>query len=142
MEIKTLNEQLFDVYESFVLGHKESLMYYSIRFLKLLMRVLDAEQKYLVAFDGDQLIGVIEVRSNNHISLLFVKAGYQNIGVARKLLSLSLASCRRVNPSLAYIDVHSSPNAVEIYEGLGFTRSGIEQEVNGIRFTPMKLTVT
>ncbi|MEW6034400.1 MAG: GNAT family N-acetyltransferase [Chloroflexota bacterium] len=48
----------------------------------------------------------------------------------------------RTNPSLDYIDVHSSPYAVEIYEKLGFTCTGIEQEINGIGFAPMKLPVT
>jgi len=95
----------------------------------------------LVASDRDQLVGIIEVRSNNHICLLFVKTGYQNMGVAKKLLSLSLDYCRRANPSLDFIDVHSSPYAVEIYAKLGFTRTGIEQEINGIRFTPMRLPI-
>jgi GNAT superfamily N-acetyltransferase len=96
----------------------------------------------IVALYMGKFIGVIEVRANNHISLLFVKTGYHNMGVAKKLLNLSLDRCRRANPSLNYIDVHSSPYAVKVYERLGFARTNEEQEVNGIRFTPMRLTLT
>ena len=95
----------------------------------------------LMAMDGDKLVGVIEVRSNNHISLLFVKTEYHHRGIARKLLQLSLEACRKAKPDLDQIDVNSSPYAVGIYAKLGFKRTDMEQEVNGIKFTPMKLTI-
>ena len=95
----------------------------------------------LVALDGDKLVGIIEIRSNNHISLLYVKTEYHNKGIAGRLLKLSIESGQKDNPLLNYIDVNSSPYAVEIYEKLGFERIGVEREVNGIRFTPMKLTL-
>ncbi|HXZ94972.1 MAG TPA: GNAT family N-acetyltransferase [Dehalococcoidia bacterium] len=93
------------------------------------------------ASDADKLAGVIEIRENNHVSLLFVKTEYQNLGIAKKLLELSLERCRKANPSLDHIDVNSSPYAVKIYERLGFKTIGMQQEVNGIRFTPMKLLI-
>jgi ribosomal protein S18 acetylase RimI-like enzyme len=100
-----------------------------------------AEKVHLVllALDKNKLVGVIEIRSYNHISLLFVKTEYHNKGIAARLLKLSLESSRRANPLLDSVDVNSSPYAVDIYEKLGFERTGVEQEVNGIKFTPMKL---
>jgi ribosomal protein S18 acetylase RimI-like enzyme len=93
----------------------------------------------LVAFDADRLSGVIEMRENSHLSLLFVKTEYQNLGIGKKLLELSLELCRKANPHLDHISVHSSPYAVKVYEKLGFTSTGVQQEVNGIKFTPMEL---
>jgi GNAT superfamily N-acetyltransferase len=95
----------------------------------------------LVASDADALAGVIEVRDNNHISLFFVKSEYQNLGIGRKLLALSLELCRKTIPPPEYIDVNSSPHAIKIYEKLGFTATGASQEINGIKFTPMKLSL-
>ena len=95
----------------------------------------------LVASDADTLVGVIEMRENDHISLLFVKTEYQRQGIGKKLLELSLGLCRKTNHHLDHIDVISSPYAVKIYKKLGFTVTGVQQEVNGIRFTPMKLLV-
>jgi hypothetical protein len=40
---------------------------------------------------------------------------------------------------LAQVSVNSSPNAVPIYERLGFASWSPEQTVNGIRFVPMLL---
>jgi ribosomal protein S18 acetylase RimI-like enzyme len=119
-------------------GVREFLNYVNPQFLN---HRVQRNHIVLVALNGDQLIGAIELRSYNHISLLFVKTEYQNMGIAKKLLNLSLELCKRANPSLAHIDVNSSPNAVRIYEKLGFTQTDIEQEVNGIRFTPMKLSI-
>jgi ribosomal protein S18 acetylase RimI-like enzyme len=101
----------------------------------------DKDHVIFVALDGDKLVGIIEIRSNNHISLLYVKTEYHNKGIARRLLNLCVETSLKDNPFLKHIDVNSSPYAVEIYEKLGFERTGAEQEVNGIRFTPMKLTL-
>ncbi|WP_094603611.1 GNAT family N-acetyltransferase [Sporomusa silvacetica] len=39
------------------------------------------------------------------------------------------------------ITVNSSPYAVLIYEKMGFVRTDVEQEINGIRFIPMKFNI-
>jgi GNAT superfamily N-acetyltransferase len=85
------------------------------------------------------IIGAIEIRSNNHLALLFVKSQYHKLGIAKKLLKLAIEKCRQEEGTIDTIDVHSSPNAVPIYEKLGFRKTNTEQVVNGIRFTPMVL---
>lgn len=93
----------------------------------------------LVAVDSSLLIGVIEVRSYNHISLLFVKREYHRRGIARKLLELAIEKCRQVDKIIDEVDVNSSPYAVKIYERLRFIKVDDERLVDGIRFIPMKL---
>lgn len=93
----------------------------------------------LVAVDGNKIAGVIEVRSNYHISLLFVKKEYQKRGIAKKLLELALVKCRQHKPDVSIVEVNSSPYAVPVYENLGFMKINIEQVANGMRYTPMTL---
>ncbi len=92
----------------------------------------------LVAVYDSLIVGVIEIRSNNHISLLFVKKEYQRRGIAGRLLELAIQRCIQGDNTTSEIDVNSSPYAVKIYEKLGFTRADAEKLVNGIRFIPMK----
>jgi ribosomal protein S18 acetylase RimI-like enzyme len=92
-----------------------------------------------VAVVDDLVTGAIEVRSNNHISLLFVKKEYQGRGIARELLELAIERCRQADNMIDEFDANSSPYAVKVYERLGFTRVDDAKLVNGIRFIPMKL---
>ncbi len=94
-----------------------------------------------VAVVDDVITGVIEVRSNNHICLLFVKKEFQGRGIARELLELAIEKCRWADNTINEVDVNSSPYAVKIYEKLGFTRVDNEKLLNGIIFIPMKLRV-
>lgn len=94
-----------------------------------------------VALDKDEIVGVIEMRNISHISLLFVKKEYQKMGIAKKLLELSIDKSKNINHSIIVIEVNSSPYAVKIYEHMGFITIDVEQVVNGIRFVPMNLTL-
>ncbi|MCX6653928.1 MAG: GNAT family N-acetyltransferase [Candidatus Bathyarchaeota archaeon] len=93
----------------------------------------------IVALKHERIIGVIEVRSNNHIALLFVKKEHQHRGIAKKLLELAVSKCKQRKSDVSVIEVNSSPFAVPFYEKLGFMKVKSEQLVNGIRFTPMTL---
>jgi GNAT superfamily N-acetyltransferase len=91
----------------------------------------------LVAETQGQLVGAIEVRNSDHISLLFVESQSQQKGVGKELWRRALDTCLASRPDVARITVHSSPNAVEAYRKLGFLVEGPERIENGIRFTPM-----
>jgi GNAT superfamily N-acetyltransferase len=90
-----------------------------------------------VAASGSKIVGVIEMRENRHIALLFVDASCQRQGIARELIRRAVAVCRERAPGLHTIAVNASPNAVPAYCKLGFQPAGEEQTVNGIRFIPM-----
>jgi GNAT superfamily N-acetyltransferase len=95
----------------------------------------------ILAFDNNELVGVIEVRNYNHISLFFVRKEYQNKGIGKELNKLAINECKIFRPDIAVIEVHSSPYAVPIYEKLGFVQVSAEQVENGMRFTPMKYEI-
>ena len=90
----------------------------------------------LAEMDG-RLVGMIEVRNCDHISLLFVEGEFQKQGVARDLVRRAIQRCMLNRSKLGRVTVNSSPNAVEAYKHMGFRPLGPEQTANGIRFVPM-----
>ena len=85
------------------------------------------------AFDGDRLVGTLCMREPQHIGGFFVDARYQRRGIGRRLFD-----AMRRDYAIQKFTVHASPCAVEVYRHLGFTPTGGEQTVNGLRFTPMR----
>lgn len=93
-------------------------------------------------FDCEKLIGVLAIRDLSHICMLFVDKNYHKRGVAKKLMAIGVKYCTESKDDLTEVTVNSSPYAVEVYHKLGFKDTNVEQIVNGIRFTPMKLSIS
>lgn len=93
----------------------------------------------LVAVDvsAKRLVGVIEVRGGDHVSLLFVASEHQRRGIARRLYAAARKRMLAERPDLVEITVNASPNAVAAYERLGFRAVAPEQLTAGIRYVPM-----
>ena len=90
--------------------------------------------RYYGAFDGEKLIGLLAIRERqNHICFFFVDGEYHRRGIGTKLF-------RRLREDFPgqKITLNSSPYGLPFYKALGFTATGSEQTVNGIRFTPME----
>ena len=92
-----------------------------------------------VATTADSLVGMIEMRQNNHVALLFVDKAFHRQGVARALLDDALGEARRHQPDVERVTVNSSRYGVPAYEKLGFRQTGPERAVNGIVFIPMAM---
>ena len=91
----------------------------------------------LVAVNGDEIIGCIEIRNNQHISMLFVARPWQGKGIGRQLWNSALKRSQAADDSVREFTVCSSPYAVPIYEKLGFCKTSSEQVSSGLRFMPM-----
>ena len=85
------------------------------------------------------LAGMIEMRQNNHVSLLFVVEAFQRQGLSRTLLDHAMAEVRDRGGELERVTVNSSRYGVPAYKALGFRQTGPERSVNGILFTPMAM---
>lgn len=83
--------------------------------------------------DKDNLVGVIATRGTNHISMLFVNKEYHKQGIASDLIQVVKERCE----GQCNITVNSSPYAIDFYHKLGFSDTGKELTMDGIRFTPM-----
>ena len=103
------------------------------------MFIMGAYQMF-VAFDGKRMTGMISVRSNSHISLLFVDAEYHRKGIGRALMS-HLCGYLKNELGIKRVTVNASPYGVGFYHKLGFRDLQPEQKSEGIRYTPMELLV-
>jgi GNAT superfamily N-acetyltransferase len=94
-----------------------------------------------VAFIDSKLVGMIEIRDNKFISLLFVDKEHQGQGIAKKLFDKSLKEIIRRDPKLDKFYVHASPFSIPVYKKMGFTETNIMQEENAIKYLPMEMTI-
>lgn len=104
-----------------------------------LERRADEGHVILLAVEGDSLLGMIEMRHGNHISLLFVCEAHQGEGIGRELVARALQRCGDVADGGEPITVHASPNSVGFYRKAGFLPQGPERIEHGIRYIPMRL---
>ncbi len=103
------------------------------------LRARLSSHKVFVADFDDELVGVLEMRGTDHLSMFFINDIWQQRGVGTALFEAAMKYNLSENPDLEFITVHSSPNSVEFYKSLGFETQKPEQESDGIRFTPMIL---
>lgn len=97
---------------------------------------LEGKYKVLAAFDKDIMVGIVGVRNETHISLLFVDSEYHRRGIASELLKQMFYNTFR-EYGKREMTVNSSPYAVGFYHKIGFSDTNIEQTTDGIRYTPM-----
>ena len=93
----------------------------------------------LLAEEGGRIAGMIEMRDHRHVSLFFVEPHRQGLGLGGELLRRALEICRSADPGVREVTVNSSPNAIAVYERMGFKATGREQTISGVRSTPMRL---
>ena len=94
------------------------------------------------AFDGDKMVALIGMRSSKtHINLVFTKKEYHRKGIATAIFKFLLNDLLNENPSLNELTLNSSPYGLPFHISLGFIPLSEEQEINGIRFTPMKYSI-
>lgn len=93
----------------------------------------------LVASQQEQIVGMIEVKNNEHITKLFVDDSYRKNGIGKRLLTKAVSVCIKRNPSLTFISVKSSRAAVIVYEKMGFQKCGDARTERGIYYVPMML---
>ncbi len=73
--------------------------------------------------------------------LVFTKREYHRQGVAASIFQYLLADILKDNPGLREFTLNSSPYGKPFYLHVGFKPQSDEQEIDGIRFTPMKYTI-
>ena len=86
-------------------------------------------------------IGMLVVREESHIALIFVDSQHQGKGIGKGLINEAIRMCQDRNPKLAAITVNSSPNSISFYKGIGFNPLGDEVDEDGLRYTPMEKIV-
>lgn len=100
------------------------------------MFVMGAYQLFC-AFEDKRLVGMISLRNETHISLLFVDPAYHKRGIGRALIDY-VGKYVLLEEGFHVITVNAAPYAVGFYHKLGFGDTGSEMTNDGIRYTPME----
>ncbi len=95
------------------------------------------EYPVYAAFMGEEIVGMISLRSVNHISLLFVSDKYHRKGIGSMLIDEMKEHVER-DGRKDCITVNAAPYAIGFYHAVGFRDTGEKTEENGIIYTPMK----
>jgi GNAT superfamily N-acetyltransferase len=103
-------------------------------------RRLESGYFTMVAESGGKLAGMIEMRENKHISMLYVDKAYHRKGVAKELVRQAMEEISSNNESPKDITVNSSRYAVPFYERLGFIQYEDEKSIYGVIHIPMMVT--
>lgn len=103
-----------------------------------LKRMFDmGKYQMMVAFDQGKMIGMITLRNEMHISLLFVDERYHRHGIGRALIQ-KMADYVKSELGKSRLTVNSSPYGVGFYHRVGFRDLGPEKQQDGIIYTPME----
>ncbi len=94
-----------------------------------------------LAWDEEKIVGVIEMRDRNNITLFFVDKHYQNRGIARLLFQTAIAACTKRTPTIEKFHVHASICSVPVYKCFGFYETGKAHKRNGIHYVPMEMDI-
>lgn len=92
------------------------------------------------AYDSGRMIGMISLRGETHISLLFVDEKYHKMGIGRGLIDY-VSRYVLTEEGHGSITVNAAPYATGFYHRLGFVDTGVEQASDGIRYTPMQRSI-
>jgi predicted N-acetyltransferase YhbS len=83
-----------------------------------------------------RVVGVIELRGAERVSMLFVSTPHMGRGIATELMACAEAASRAAGR--VTMTVHSSLNAESFYRRLGFAPTDVAQKVYGFAYVPME----
>jgi len=139
-QVLDLVRQVFDSHVGPAYSEEGKQEFY--KYLKLedfLVRIQCHHHVFVARNGANGIVGVLELRDNSHISLLFVREDYQRSGIGRILVGQAIEAAKSAGS--VSMTVNSSPNAVSGYESFGFRTDTDEQMVKGIKFVPMTMAL-
>ena len=98
---------------------------------------MDGTNRMWGALLDGRIIGLMAMRGESHIVLVFTHRDHHRQGVASAILQALLADVRRESPDLRRLTLNSSPYGLPFYLHAGFKPADAEKTINGIRFTAM-----
>ena len=87
----------------------------------------------------NQLVGMLAMRDNSHISLLFVMGDFHRQGIGRMLFAQ--AKKYAALHLKRKITVNASPYGLPFYRAIGFKETDMESVIDGVRSTPMEAKI-
>lgn len=136
-----LVKKVFDEFEAPYYSKEGIVNFYKFANYDNIEKQLNKSIHIFIVKNRNEIIGMIGIKDYSHIALLFVDKRYHRKGIATKLLNMAKSYCREKNKNIECITVNSSPYGVKFYHATGFIDTDLEKEIDGIRFTPMKLEI-
>jgi GNAT superfamily N-acetyltransferase len=96
---------------------------------------------YLLGEVDGVFCGVVAVRNNSHLQNLYVAPSFQGRGVGKYLWETARDQALAAG-NTGEFTVNASMNAVPFYKRMGFESVGDVAMTGGLRFQPMKLSIT
>ena len=96
--------------------------------------------KFFVAKCNKEIIGVLETKNNDHISLYFVKKEFHKQDIGRKLFQMFMDTIKD-DVEIKAISVNSSIYAEKVYSKLGFISTDGILEKCGMKYIPMEYKI-
>jgi len=87
---------------------------------------------FIICKHKNNVVGVGEIRNNNHLNLFFVEPSLQRKGIGKKIFNRLLMAVIENE-----ITVNASLNAVNAYTKLGFIISSSANIIREIKYQPM-----
>ena len=103
------------------------------------MFVMGAYQM-LIAFNNEKIVGMITLRNECHISLLFVDRHFHRHGIGQALIK-RLADYVKAEIGGRRLTVNAAPYGVDFYHKVGFRDTGPRKQQEGIIYTPMEYII-
>ena len=112
-----------------------------IEYGNMVEKVNQGEMIFWGCYLNNYLVGVIALRTGQHISLLFVREKFHRLGVARRLVRVAVSHLVKQEPEIRGVTVNSWPFAVEFYKKIVFVPLRPERREDGIGFTSMRMSI-
>lgn len=90
-------------------------------------------------YTDDFLSGMIALRENSHISLLFVKGDHHRQGIGRMLYAEAKNYALAAGTEI--ITVNASEFGIPFYRAMGFYETDMQLNADGIIYTPMEAKI-
>jgi len=68
--------------------------------------------------ENRKIVGTLQLTKDGWICGLFIRVGYQKLGIGMKLVKKSESTCRKIG--LKHIRAHVAVNSIEFYKKLGY----------------------
>ena len=131
-----LAQDVFMMYEAPTFTRRGTESFLSFLWGKRVREMLDDGSFRVWACHSDgELAGMIALRDNSHISLLFVKGNFHRQGIGRMLYSE--AKDHAIASGAKFITVNASEYGLPFYRAMGFYETDMQLTNDGITYTPM-----
>ena len=101
--------------------------------------IKDGDFKVWVCYSGDELVGMMALRENCHISLAFIRGDFHRQGIGRMLYAE--AKKYALNMGTEVITVNASEYGIPFYKAMGFYETDMQLVSDGIIYTPMEANI-